>query len=501
MKGIILMKILLVYPQYPDTFWSFKYALRFAGKKATIPPLGLLTVAAMLPEAWEKKLVDLNTAVLLDHQIEWADMVFISAMLIQKPGAQEVIRRCKDLGKTVVAGGPAFTAQPEQFEGVDHMVLNEAEITLPLFLSDLAQGRLQPVYTSTEKPVLTSTPRPLWSLIPLEDYAVIPVQYSRGCPFSCEFCDIIVMYGQTPRTKTPDQMIQELQSLYDTGWRGDVFIVDDNFIGNKHNVKQLLPVLIEWQRGKNFPFNLLTEASVNLADDKPLMRLMREANFRNIFLGIETPSSDTLKSCGKTQNASRDLTQAVKTIQEHGMQVMGGFIVGFDGDSEAVFQSQIDFIQKTGIVQAMVGLLNALPQTPLWHRLRAEGRLRKDTTGENTDGSLNFSPLMGDKKLLEGYRKILSTIYSPKFYYRRINTFIRNYRPNIIKRQASSGDFFALLRSMWHIGILSKSRFPYWILMIKTLLIRRSAFPEAVELAISGQHFQRITEKIMALGI
>jgi radical SAM superfamily enzyme YgiQ (UPF0313 family) len=495
------MKILLVYPEYPDTFWSFKYALGFAGKKATIPPLGLLTVAAMLPEAWEKKLVDMNTAPLQDHQIKWADMVFISAMLIQKPGVQEVIRRCKGLGKTVVAGGPAFTAQSDQFEGVDHLVLNEAEITLPLFLSDLAQGTLKAVYTSKEKPVLTGTPAPLWSLVPLNDYAVIPVQYSRGCPFSCEFCDIIVMYGQVPRTKTPDQMIGELQSLYDAGWRGDVFIVDDNFIGNKHNVKQLLPVLIEWQKSKNFPFNLLTEASVNLADDKPLMRLMREANFRSIFLGIETPNADTLKICGKTQNASRNLAQAVKTIQQHGMQVMGGFIVGFDSDSEAIFQNQIDFIQTTGIVQAMVGLLNALPHTPLWHRLHAAGRLRGDSTGENTDGSLNFSPLMGEKKLIEGYQKILSTIYAPKFYYRRIDTFIRHYRPNIIKRQATSGDFFALLRSMWHIGVLSNSRFPYWLLMIKTLLTRRGAFPEAVELAISGQHFQRITAKIMGLSI
>ena len=300
----------------------------------------------MLPEEWEKKVVDMNTTELKDKQIQWADMVFISAMLVQKNSAQEVITRCKTLGKTVVAGGPAFTSQPELFTGVDHMVLNEAEITLPLFLNDLKEGKAKPVYTSDEKPDIVNTPVPLWSLIRLKDYVTIPVQYSRGCPFNCEFCDIIVMYGRKPRTKTPEQMIRELQSLYDAGWRETVFIVDDNFIGNKVHVKQMLPALIEWQKKHKFPFTLMTEASVNLADDEELMGMMREANFHKIFLGIETPNTDSLKECGKTQNTARNLAHGVKTIQRFGMQVLGGFIVGFDTDTESIFQRQIDFIQK-----------------------------------------------------------------------------------------------------------------------------------------------------------
>lgn len=491
------MKILFVYPKYPDTFWSYKHALRFVSKKAAIPPLGLLTVAAMVPQAWEKKLVDLNTTSLPDEDLQWADMVFISAMIVQKASVREVIARCNAMGKTIVAGGPAFTAQPEQYPDVNHLVLNEAEITLPLFLRDWEQGRAQPVYTSQEKPELHQTPVPLWSLIRLKDYAVIPIQYSRGCPFSCEFCDIIIMYGRTPRTKTPAQLIAELQSLYDAGWRGDVFIVDDNFIGNKVTVKKMLPVLIEWQKEHRFPFNLLTEASVNLADDDELMTLMNRANFQNVFLGIETPNMDSLKGCGKMQNASRDLCDAVKTIQQHGMQVMAGFIIGFDTDSENIFDHQITFIQQSGIVTAMVGLLNALPHTPLWHRFNEQGRLLKETTGENTDGTLNFSPLMGEKKLVTGYRKVLATIYSHKFYYQRINTFMRNYKPNPIARIPKREEVYALFRSMWHIGVLSKARFSYWNLVIRTFISKPKAFPVAIEMAIAGHHFQQVTKQLL----
>lgn len=495
------MKILFVYPKYPDTFWSYKHALRFVSKKAAIPPLGLLTVAAMVPDAWEKRLVDLNTSKLSNEQIKWADMVFISAMIVQKPSVQEVISRCKALGKTIVAGGPAFTAQPEQYPDVTHLVLNEAEVTLPMFLRDFAQGKAKAVYTSQDKPALHQTPVPLWSLIRLKDYAVIPVQYSRGCPFNCEFCDIIIMYGRTPRTKTPSQLIAELQSLYDVGWRGDVFIVDDNFIGNKVTVKKMLPVLIEWQKERGIPFNLLTEASVNLADDEELMTLMNQANFQNVFLGIETPDMNGLKECGKTQNASRNLSDSVKTIQQHGMQVMGGFIIGFDTDNETIFQNQIDFIQQTGIVTAMVGLLNALPHTPLWHRLNEQGRLLKESTGENTDGTLNFSPLMGEKKLVAGYRKVLGTIYSNKYYYRRINTFMRNYKPNNTKRMPKREEVFAFFRSMWHIGILSRARFSYWNLVIRTFISKRKAFPVAIEMAIAGHHFRRITKQLLTASV
>ncbi|MBS3102715.1 B12-binding domain-containing radical SAM protein [Candidatus Woesearchaeota archaeon] len=490
------MNILLIYPEYPDTFWSFKHVLRFISKKAAFPPLGLLTLASMLPEDWNKKLIDANTNDLDDKDILWADLVFISGMLVQKASAQDIIRRCKTLGRTVVAGGPLFTTHQEKFEGVDHFVLNEAEITLPLYLEDLKNGIPKPIYTSTERPDVTKTPVPLWNLVDLKNYAAMAVQYSRGCPFNCDFCDIIVMNGRIPRTKKPEQLTNELQSLYDVGWRGSVFIVDDNFIGNKTNVKQMLPYLIKWQKERNYPFKFFTEASTNLADDNELMQMMSLANFHKVFLGIETPNVESLKECGKLQNVKRNITDTVRIIHQNGMQVMGGFIVGFDSDTESIFETQIKFIQEIGVVTAMVGLLNALPQTRLWYRLKAEGRLVSDTSGENTDGTINFIPKIGKEKLVDGYKKILSTIYSPKQYYKRIEEFVKYYKPTVRSR-ISAEDLRAFMRSIWIIGILSKSRLLYWKLIMKTIFTKTKAFPIAVELAIFGIHFDRICSRVV----
>lgn len=490
------MNLLLVYPKYPDTFWSFKTVLHFVSKKAAFPPLGLMTVAAMLPQEWGKKLVDVNVSELTEEQILWADMVFVSAMIVQKESAQEIISRCKALDKTIVAGGPVFTTQHENFRGVDHFVLNEAEVTLPLFLDDLKNGKPKPMYTSIERPDITKTPLPLWSLIRLNDYATMPIQHSRGCPFNCEFCDIVIMNGNIPRTKTPEQLILEVQALYDAGWKGQVFIVDDNFIGNKANVKKMLPTLIEWQKKHRYPFSFLTEASTNLADDKELMQMMSKANFNKVFLGIETPNIDSLKECGKIQNVSRNLTDTIRTIQQNGMQVMGGFIVGFDSDTESVFDSQINFIQKAGVVTAMVGMLTALPKTRLWNRLKREGRLLSDSTG-NIDANLNFVPKMDKAKLIAGYRKILSTIYSPKFYYSRIETFIKNYKPTA-KGRFSWQNVHSLFESMWQIGILSKARLYYWKLLFKTLFTKVKALPPAIELAVHGLHFEKVAKKAIA---
>ncbi len=490
------MNILLVYPDYPYTFWGFKHALKFISKKAAFPPLGLLTIASMLPGEWGKKLVDVNIRELKDRDIEWADMVFISAMIVQKESTREIISRCKAMGKTVVAGGPAFTTETGKFRGVDHFVLNEAEVTLPRFLKDLKKGNPKRVYTSMERPDITKTKPPMWPLINFRDYATMSLQYSRGCPFNCEFCDIIIMNGRVPRTKTPAQMINEVQLLYDAGWRGSLFIVDDNFIGNKASAKKMLAFLIKWQKKHKYPFRLLTEASMNLADDKELMRMMSAANFYKVFLGIETTNIESLKECSKMQNTSIDLAEAVKVIHQNGMQVMGGFIVGFDSDTESVFESQIKFIQKTGVVTAMVGMLNALPQTRLWNRLKAEGRLLGDTTGENTDGTVNFIPSMGKEKLVEGYKKIISSIYSPKQYYKRINTFIKNYKPTV-KARVSMDDINAFIRSIWSIGLLSRERFLYWKLIFKTAVMKREALPMAIELAIMGMHFARISNGIL----
>jgi len=492
------VNILLVYPKYPNTFWSFKHILKFISKKAAFPPLGLLTVASMLPGEWKKRLVDVNVSRLRDEDIEWADLVFIGAMIVQEKSAAEIIERCRSMGKKVVAGGPAFTINHRKFSGVDHFVLNEAEITLPLFLKDLENGEPKPIYTSKKSPDITKTPAPLWSLIRFRDYVTMSVQFSRGCPFACEFCDIPIMNGSNPRTKTPKQMIDEIGALYEAGWRGAIFIVDDNFIGNKVKVKKMLRHLIEWQKAHKYPYKLLTEASTNLADDEELMKLMSEANFSKVFLGIETPNVASLEECSKNQNTRRDLAESVKAIHRNGMQVMGGFIVGFDSDRESIFETQVRFIQKIGVVTAMVGILNALPQTKLWQRLKVEGRLLSDFTGENTDGTLNFIPKMGKEKLVEGYKRLISTIYAPKNYYERIDTFIGHYRPTV-RSSISLTDIFAFLRSMWSIGVVSKARFHYWKLVIKTLLKKIEALPIAVELAIAGLHFERITSGIVGI--
>lgn len=492
------MNVLLVYPGYPNTFWSFKYILQFISKKAAFPPLGLLTVASLLPEGWNKRLVDLNVRNLNDSDLEWADMVFMSAMIIQKKSAQEVIKRCNRKGIKVVAGGPAFTLQHEIFNGVDHFVLDEAEMTLPRFLHDLDQDNLHHIYSSEERPDITNTPAPMWQLIDFNDYASMAIQYSRGCPYNCEFCNIVSMNGRIPRTKAEEQMIVELQSLYDAGWKGPVFVVDDNFIGNKSSVKKLLPTVIKWQNKNGYPYQFFTEASINLADDHELMNLMSAANFNKVFVGLETPSVDGLKECGKFINVTRNLEESVKTIHRNGMQVMGGFIVGFDTDTELIFDQQISFIQKIGVVTAMVGMLNALPQTRLWKRLKAEDRLLEDTTGENTDGTVNFIPKLGTENLIEGYKKIISNIYSPGMYYQRINEFLSDYNPKT-KAPLTWNDIIAFMRSIWKIGLLSDSRFHYWKLLFKTLLTKTRAFPIAVELAICGLHFETVSHTILSL--
>ncbi|MGB2884762.1 MAG: radical SAM protein, partial [Dehalococcoidia bacterium] len=363
------MKVLLVYPRYPDTFWSFRHALRIAGKKANFPPLGLLTVAAMLPQEWDKKLVDMNVIPLSDKDIRWADYVFISAMVVQRDSVREVIGRCKAFGTKIVAGGPLFFSEYEYFEEVDHLVLGEAEVTLPPFLEDLEKGYAKHIYTSKERPDITKTPLPLWSLLDMKKYSSTSIQYSRGCPYNCEFCDIIILNGNVPRTKSKEQTIAELDALYNRGWRDSIFVVDDNFIGNKRKLKkEILPAIIEWQKERKYPSPLFTEASINLADDEELMKLMVEAGFDMVFIGIETTNEESLAECSKNQNRGRDLVASVKKLQNHGFQVQGGFILGFDSDPVSIFKSQINFIQKSGIVTAMVGLLNAPPGTRLYER-------------------------------------------------------------------------------------------------------------------------------------
>jgi radical SAM superfamily enzyme YgiQ (UPF0313 family) len=491
------VKALLIYPEFPDTFWSFRYALKFIHRKASSPPLGLLTIAAMLPQEWEKKLVDMNVESLYDDDLRWADLVFVSAMSVQKESVKGVIARCRAVGVRIVAGGPLFTTEYEAFEEVDHLVLNEAEITLPRFLEDFRNGVAGHFYLTDQWADIGQTPIPLWGLITMNRYASINIQYSRGCPYNCEFCDITLLCGRRPRTKDKDQIIRELESVYASGFRGQVFFVDDNFIGNKKKLKEeILPAIIEWMERRRHPFTFNTQASIELSDHEDLMRLMVRAGFDVVFIGIETPHEQSLAECSKFQNKNRDLLASVRSIQKAGLEVQGGFIVGFDNDPLTIFDTQIRFIQNSGVVTAMVGLLNALPRTQLYERLKKEQRLIKETSGDNTDFSTNFIPKMDYDLLISGYKRVLSTLYSPRHYYERVRTFLREYIPPQQKLFHFRFNYIAaFIRSIIVLGIIGKERFQYWRLLLWTVCTRPRLIPQAVTLSIYGFHFRKVFEK------
>ena len=493
------MNVLLIYPEFPDTFWSFKHALKFIRKKSSAPPLGLLTIAAMLPKDWNLRLLDVNVKELNQKDLDWADMALISAMTIQRDSAKVIIARCKAANVKVVVGGPLFTTEPEDFKQADHFVLNEGEITLPAFLKDLACSKEKPFYQTEEYADMQTSPTPRWDLMNLKDYASMSIQYSRGCPFNCEFCNVTVLLGHRMRLKTAHQIIAELDGLYDASWRGGVFFVDDNLIGNKKALKEdLLPALIKWRKDKEgMTFN--TEASINLADDPELMSMMVAAGFNKVFIGIETPDEENLAECNKKQNLNRDLVSDIRRIQHAGMQVQGGFIVGFDHDNPITFQRLIDFIQRSGIVTAMVGILQAPIGTKLYARMEKAGRLIKNMSGDNVDGSTNIVPAMNIDQLKQQYKKLLEHIYSPKFYYQRVRTFLKEYNLPKVKMHI---DFYviwqnigAFLRSVFQLGIFGRERWHYWKLFFWTLFNKPRLFPLAIEFSIYGYHFRKINEQ------
>jgi len=488
------MNVLLIYPEFPDTFWSFKYALEFVRKRAALPPLGLLTIASMLPSEWSRRLVDTNVCGLSQDDLDWADCAFISAMSVQRESTRQIIARCKEKGLRVIAGGPMFIDEHEDFHDVDHFVLNEAELTLPGFLKDLAEGHPQRVYSSDQFADLGQTPAPQWELLNLRRYSGMSVQFSRGCPFNCEFCSVTAMLGRHVRMKTSRQIIDELDGLYALGWRDTVFFVDDNFIGNKEFLKtDLLPTLIAWRKSKR-GMTFYTEASINLADESSLMEMMVEAGFNRVFIGIETPDEKCLNECRKLQNKNRDLLEDVKRIQRAGLEVQGGFIVGFDHDKPSIFQRQVDFIQQSGITTAMVGVLQAFPGTRLYERMKKEGRLCSASSGDNVNSNTNFHPVMDLNMLREGYKGILHHIYSPKYYYQRIRTYLRNIGPTRAKSPLQFSDVHALILSFWRLGIIGQGRFQYWSLLFCTLFRRPRLFPQAVKLAIYCYHFRKICD-------
>ena len=490
------MKVLLVNPEFPDTYWSFRHALPFEGKRCAFPPLGLLTVSALLPASWERRLVDLNIEKLRTSDIEWADMVMATAMLVQEDSLRDVVRRAKDRGKRVVIGGPYITTTIHDLPEADHIFLGEAETTLPQFIEDLARGEAKRSYEAPERPPLSETPLADFALANMKQYSAMSVQYSRGCPFSCEFCDIIEIYGRVPRTKSNQQMLVEFQALYDLGWRGTLFVVDDNFIGNKKNVRLLLPEIAKWQKERDYPFSLLTEASLNLADDEALLASMREAGFHRVFIGIETPVQESLHEAQKPQNRG-DLLGSVKKIQSYGMEVMAGFIVGFDNDPLDVFERQIDFIRKSAIPLAMVGLLNALPDTQLWRRLEREGRLLgNDATGNNTVCSLNFKTIMDPALLIQGYQRIMQTIYSPREYYERALVSMKRTATEFTERPHYNALNAAasFTRILVRLGVFDRERKEFWRFFTKTLLKHRNRFAESMRLAAMGYHFRKLSD-------
>jgi radical SAM superfamily enzyme YgiQ (UPF0313 family) len=489
------MKVLLINPSFPDTYWSFRHALPFEGKRCAFPPLGLLTVSAMLPPSWERRLVDLNVQSLKTSDIDWADMVFATAMLVQKDSLKAVVKQCKTRGKRVAVGGPYVTTTIEDLPDADHVFLGEAETTLPEFVKDLANGTAKRQYKALERPPLSATPLAHFHLANLKRYSAMCVQYSRGCPFSCEFCDIIEIYGRVPRTKSNQQMLAEFQALLDLNWRGTVFIVDDNFIGNKKNVRQLLPAIAEWQKRNGYPFSLLTESSVNLADDEQLLEGMKEAGFRRVFLGIETPVKESLKEAQKSQNRG-NLLESVSKIQSYGMEVMAGFIVGFDNDPEDIFERQIDFIRNSAIPLAMVGLLNALPDTQLWKRLEREGRLLGEASGNNTSCVLNFKTRMDPAVLIQGYQSIMRTIYSPREYYQRALESMKRTAQVFVEPQhynlASAAA--ALARVLLRLGVFDSERREFWRFFTQALIKDRAKIAESLRLAAMGYHFRKLNQ-------
>jgi radical SAM superfamily enzyme YgiQ (UPF0313 family) len=481
---------LLIYPRFPDTFWGFKHSLRVIRKKAGSPPLGLLTVAGMLPDDWKLLLFDLNISDLCDNDLDWADIALVSAMVLQRDSAREVIARCREKGVKVVAGGPLFSSEHSDFGDVDHFVLGEAEVALPEFLDDLAKGRTKRIYRASGWADLADTPVPRWDLVHPRHYASRNIQYSRGCPHDCDFCSVTELFGHRPRTKNTRQLIAELDSLYDLGWRGTVGFVDDNLIGNRKKlVNELLPAIIKWRTGKQ-GMSFASQVTMNLADDEELMSLMVMAGFDTVFIGIESVDEASLIECNKRQNERRDLLADVRRIQRAGMQVQGGFIVGFDNDTPGVFARMSAFIQESGIPLAMVGMLQAPAGTRLYRRLEDEGRIRRDMSGDNTGGTTNIVPTMGVESLERGYRDMMIRLYSPGAYYKRVRTFLREYRPGRSRARLRGWHVLAFLRSLYFLGIAGKERFRYQGLLVWTLFRNPRAFPTAVVLAISGYHLR-----------
>ena len=492
------LKILLLYPEVPQTFWSLTHALKFFGKRAYSPPLGLLTVAAILPKEFERRLRDLNVEPLRDRDLAWADYVFLSAMDVQRESARRLIDRCHAANVKVVAGGPLFTNEPNRFPDVDHLLLNEAEVTLPQFLQDLASGGAKARYASAGFASLETSPLPAYELIDPGRYGALSLQYSRGCPYQCDFCNVTTLFGRQPRIKTTAQILAELDQIYRRGWRGKIYFVDDNLMCHKPHLKnELLPAIIGWKKGKR-GISFHTQITLNLADDQALADLLYEAGFDWIFVGIETPDDANLNECGKKQNLHRDLPAQIRRLQQSGLQVQGGFIIGFDHDSPDIFRQQFDLIQDNGIVMAMVGLLQAPRGTELYARLEREGRLLGEMTGDNIIDETNFVTRMDREFLRNNYRSLVRSLYEPRHYYDRVRNFLANYKEPKEGPPLSLEGLLGLIRCLFWLGLVRQGRGHFWRVLLWTLRHKRQSVQNFLGLAILGYHFRRVYEDLLA---
>lgn len=488
------MRILLIYPRFPQSFWSFERALELVDRKALLPPLGLVTVAAILPQEWEFHLVDRNVREVTEAEWEWADLVMLSAMIVQKEDFAEQIRTAKRHGKLVAVGGPYATSLPHEAKafGADFLILNEGEVTLPMFVEAIQRGETSGTFTTEEKPDVSSTPVPRFDLLEMDAYDNMSVQFSRGCPFQCEFCDIIVLYGRKPRTKTPSQFLAELERLYELGWRRSIFLVDDNFIGNKRNVKQLLRELKTWMIERNYPFYLNTEASVDLAQDEELMEMMVECNFNAVFLGIETPDTDSLTVTKKFQNTRDPLTTSVQSIMRHGLRVTAGFIIGFDGEKPGAGDRVIQFVEETAISLAMFSMLQVLPGTALWHRLKKEGRLLDERGNINQTTLMNFIPSRPIETIAQEYIRAFWELYDPQRY---LNRTYRQFllmgepRHKTELRRPSWVVIRAMLTIFWRQGVVRKTRWTFWPYLFHIMIAKPRNWQHYLSICALGEHF------------
>jgi radical SAM superfamily enzyme YgiQ (UPF0313 family) len=486
------LRILLLYPEVPQTFWSLTHALKFFNKHAWSPPLGLLTVAAMLPKEFEQRLRDLNVEPLREEDIAWADYVFLSAMDVQRDSSRRVIERCHRAGVKVVAGGPLFTSSPAEFGDVDHLVLNEAEETLPRFLEDLARGEPKRSYATTEFADVSVSPPPAYGLLDARGYGAMSVQFSRGCPYQCEFCDVTALFGRRPRSKSAAQIIAELDNIYATGWRGKIYFVDDNIMGSRPYLKQsLLPAIIEWKRGrKGISFH--TQITMNLADDPQLVELLYAAGFDWIFIGIETPSEASLAECKKKQNLHRDLPEQIRYLQRSGLQVQAGFIIGFDNDPPDIFQRQFDLIQNSGIVMAMVGLLQAPVGTELYKRMKRENRLLGEYFPNNVIDETNIITRMDHDTLRSNYRALVKALYEPHNYYARVKNFLAQYKEHPERPPFDRVLLLAVARCFFWLGLVREGRLDFWRVFLWTCFRKPESIQNFLRLAILGYHFRKV---------